>query len=280
MSLAATKHIIYGLMIAAMATSCGGSTEKQEAESLLIMAETAAENGDYDRSIELIDSLDRLYSKQIETRRRGMHLKAKSIEGSTIRQLEKLSEERARLHMENDSLQKLLVKVDNPVEPYFKSSLMNTNPQSNFIEARMMPDGTPYLISNLSSPKVNHTSVTAICEGSEASTATIACDGERNDRSMGHECIHYMPGECTEFLDFIVTNQNRPITVRFNGENGKTIGKALQTNEIAAIATVRKASKIVTAIKLNELSKARLEKQLELSRNHAAQTFESNDKEK
>lgn len=257
----------------AMLASCSGNAEKQKAEALFEMAGQAMTDGDYVRATQLIDSIDSVYPGQIETRHKAMHLRPRVTELSSLREMEQIDSIIARLTLAGDSLQSLIVKVDNPIEPYYvaaeskgKSTVGKTG-----IEARMMPDGTLYLISSLAPVSVGHTSVTVSAGSESAQTAAIAPDGERNDNSLGYEVIHFMPGECGAVVDFIASHRNEPLTVVFNGRSSKSI--TLSEQQASAIATIRDAAENVRQRRVTAIERSRLEKQIELARRHQVETY-------
>ncbi len=267
-----TKLVAAVFLTAVTALVSCGDSEKKQAEALFIMAETAAQDGEYDKSIELIDSLDKVYTRQVETRRKAMHLRARAIEGSTVKAIADVSSLRAGLQIKGDSLQALLLKVDNPLEPYFVFSGQKRIVGETGIEARMSPDGMFYMISSLRNPKVNHTYITVSAAGESARTAEIAHDGERNDRSMGYEVIHYMMPECDSVGSFIATHTNSDITVTFGG-TGKTHSFVLTPEQAEGIATLYRAAENAREQRRAAFEEARLERQLEIARTHAAKTY-------
>lgn len=266
--------IAAGTAAAVMSTSCSSSDEKN-ALALLESAQAANDCGNSTLSLELLDSLDRTYPSEIETRRKALHLRTKANEGKLVRELEEVEMKGAMLQLKSDSLQKFVAKVDNPLEPYFVAKEMagKSIVGSTGLEARMMPDGTLYLISSLKGTGVRHVSVTVTADGKEASTATIACDGERNDRSLGYEVIHYMPGESSAVVDFIASHRESPVSVRFNGEGGKHSETKLDDRSRRSIATLADVASTTRELRHNLLEQQKLNRQIELARNQAAQTY-------
>lgn len=275
MSHVQTNRIILAALVSAGAAltlvSCGDA-DKRQAEALYIMAETAAQEGDYGRAIELIDSIDHAHAAQIETRRKAMHLRARSTEGATVRELETTVARQARLRIAADSLQSRLTRVDNPIEPYYVASGQKRAVGENGLEARMSPDGVFYLISSLRNPKVGHTYVTVTAGGNSASTSAVAHDGERNDRSMGYEVIHYMMPECDSVGAFIASRPGEEFTVTYGGGN-KSHSIVLDSCQAEGIATLYRAAQNLRQLHKATLDSLRLERQLLLSRTHAASTY-------
>lgn len=267
MSREITKILCF--IIAFAAVSCGVDASKRAAESLFAMATEATASGDYERAIALIDSIDTAYPDQVAVRRNAMQLKPEVIEKQTVKQLGDLDGKIAICKAEGDSLQRSIVKVNNIIEPYYvaKTREGRSVVGKTGLEARMMPDGTFYLISSYNG-KAGHTGV-VVSNGSEsAATAMVAHDGERNDRSGRSEVIHYMPGECDSLSSFIAGHSSEPLTITFAGGNAKTT--ALDAEDATAIATLYNAAANVRKRTLLELEKQHLEAQLALSRKHRA----------
>lgn len=272
MSHAQIKTLAAGLLL--LCASCSGNTDKEKAEALYNMADQAMTDGNYLRATQLIDSIDSIYSDQLDVRRRAMHLRPRITELSSLRQLEHIDSVEALLTLAGDSLQNLLLKVDNPIEPYFvaRSTANRQVVGKTGIEARMMPDGTLYLISSLAPASIGHTSLTAVAGSQSATTAVILPDGERNDNTLGYEVIHFMPNECDEVVRLIAGHRNEPVTVTFNGKSAKSI--TLSPADTDAIATIVAAAANVRERRVAALERARLEKQIELARVHQARTID------
>lgn len=272
--------VVLALALSSITIGCSGADEKRQAESLFVLAESAAQNGDYDRAIALLDSLDKTYPKQIENRRKGAHLRARTMEDSVRASLSDIDRRIALEQLKADSLSQFISKVDNPIEPYFvaktmvgKSIVGNTG-----LESRMAPDGMFYLISSLKGSATKHEKIEVKSDGHIASTSVVRHDGERNDRTMGYEVIHFMEGECLDVAKFIYDYRNSQISVSFVG-SGKPYSINLDSDSRDAIATLYEASQSILTQKKLQLERAKLEKQLQLLRNHAANTFEEHPKE-
>lgn len=112
------KFIIPALAIMAGVSlaSCGNS-DKENAEGMFEMASIMAEQGDYDRAVLILDSIDSIYPEQVDTRRKSLHLRPVVLEKQTLRQIEHCDSVIAALELKGTELQSTIVKVDNPVEP-------------------------------------------------------------------------------------------------------------------------------------------------------------------
>lgn len=89
------NHISFttaGVIVAACAclTACGESAEHKAADALLTQADSCIASGDYSRGIELIDSLNRAYPKEIELRKASDTKRAQAFEGMALSQIPRL----------------------------------------------------------------------------------------------------------------------------------------------------------------------------------------------
>lgn len=92
--------------------ACGG--EREAAEQLKAQAETEVKNGDYDKAMSLLDTLDTKYAKEVEVRRSAMKYRAMAVEGLTIRRIAAVDDTLALLTSETGQLQELFDYVPNP----------------------------------------------------------------------------------------------------------------------------------------------------------------------
>lgn len=76
----AANKTIAALMIAAALVSCG-ENNKEKAQALLDEASSLVERGDYGAAIEVIDTLDTRYAKEIDVRKQGLLCRARAVEG-------------------------------------------------------------------------------------------------------------------------------------------------------------------------------------------------------
>ncbi len=257
--------------------SCGDN-DSQKAAHLLEKARSAYENNQYSEALTLIDSIKTSYPREIEVRREALHLSTRINEGLTIMHLEKADSLTAVLSARGDSLGRLMKFVKNPIEGYWTAG--NSTPTavstSDGIQARMSPDGNFYIISSLRSKKIQSTAITiSNPDGEKAVSATIAYDGERNDRSMGAEVITFMGAECDSIGKFIFNNSGRNLTLTFKGAGSWSM--PLPSNQANEAALVYEYATTIRKFKLASLEKERLTRTLEIARSQAARTFVEKD---
>ncbi len=272
MSSAVTKLTVAGLAgIALTLVSCNGN--KDAAEALREQAAAAIEASDPAGAIILLDSLDKAYPGEIATRRAAMPLRPKAIELQTLRELEI-----------NDSLTaSTAVMVDQMKDNitfkqgaggtdgyYVATAMSNAIPsEGEGIYPRMSPEGSFYIISSArKGSRSIAVAVSAPGEG-EASTPSVAHDGERNDRSLPTEVITFLPAESDTIGAFVFENADKNLTLTIKGEGGNR-NKALSPAETASIAQLYAASQIYRRAAYLARQKQALEQRLMLSRSQQA----------
>ncbi len=278
MSNAAIKY--FALASAMLCMACSSGNEKEKANALYNEAAAAVENNDFNRAIMLVDSLKSAYPGQIDIRRNSLHILARANEGLALRRLESADSLVAVIQVDIEAMSNDITEIDNPVEKYYV--VKGTDPSKFYskdgLQARMSPDGDLYLISSLASRKVQSTSIAVECDGRRAVTATVAHDGERNDRSMGSEVITFMGAECDSVARFIAENADRKITLIFEGS--KPFSMTLPESQANEIATLTRYAGLVRQLKGAMIEREKQSRILETARSQAARTFnESNEGE-
>lgn len=279
---AATKHIWFirnsaltGLIL--FATACGGDADKEKASSLLEQAQRAFEAKNYTETLALTDSIKNAYPKQIDIRREALHLSTRATEGLTLQRLQKTDSLTAVLGVEGDSLQRLMKFVSNPIEGYYIAASADPSKffGTNGLQARVSPDGDFTLMSSLKAKSVKSTAIEVSAGGEKAVTATVAHDGERNDRSMGAEVITFIGAECDSVGRFISAHVNEPITLTFIGSGSYSM--PLPASQAKEIALAYDYSSLTRRFKVAVLEKERLSRAVDIARSQAARTFVEKD---
>ncbi|MDE6303859.1 MAG: hypothetical protein K2M01_03450 [Paramuribaculum sp.] len=262
---------IVGSACGSMLWSCS-DPQKKEAEQMLVSAQEAYDSGFYQQAIDLLDSIDTKYPRQIKVRRSGMSLRPKALEKITLEMLEETDSLLAFAEVNAEAMKNVLSFVEHPIEGYYVSSrLKDADPsKAEGIYARMSPEGLFYIVSSANKGTLS-TSITLTSENESATSATVEYDGERNDRSMEREMITFMQGECDTIGHFSLTHAMHPVSLTFGGGKPHTI--KLSPEQVAAVAEVYGASQLYNRIKLLRIQKSHLEQQLTLTRSQIARTF-------
>lgn len=268
---AATKTIA-GVMLAAL-VACSGDNEKKLAQALYDQAEEAIDAAHYSTAVMLIDSLKTTYPRQIDIRRRALHLTARAGEGLALQRLQSADSLLAAITAESEAMRDQIKQVDNPVEKYYVAA--SAKPAefigSDGLQARLSPDGQLYIISSLGSRKVKSTAVAVESTGERAETSSVAHDGERNDRSMGAEVITFMGVECDSLANFIAAHAADPITLTFMGE--KNYSMTLPKSQAEEIAVVTRYATLLRRGRAAVVEKEKQQRILDTARSQAARTF-------
>lgn len=259
-------------MLAAL-VACSGDNEKKLAQALYDQAEEAIDAAHYSTAVMLIDSLKTTYPRQIDIRRRALHLTARAGEGLALQRLQSADSLLAAITAESEAMRDQIKQVDNPVEKYYVAA--SAKPAefigSDGLQARLSPDGQLYIISSLGSRKVKSTAVAVESTGERAETSSVAHDGERNDRSMGAEVITFMGVECDSLANFIAAHAADPITLTFMGE--KNYSMTLPKSQAEEIAVVTRYATLLRRGRAAVVEKEKQQRILDTTRSQAARTF-------
>lgn len=259
--------------IALITPSCKSSDEKdrEAATRLLEQADSAYNAANYVLADTLVNHLNTLYPSQTEIRRRSNYLRSRLRESLTLRLIEQNDSLTVEKQIEADSLKRLFQWVSNPVEGYYIIKGQGTKVDGTTgLQARLMQDGTLYMISSLASNKVGHTSVSLSAGGESVTSTTVAHDGERNDRSSGTEIITFAGSECQPLAEFVATHKGEPISLTFNGAKSYTV--TLSPSQANAIAAAWNFGEAMTTLRNCVNRRSDLERQLALARSQAART--------
>lgn len=272
MSSAVTKLTSAALLgLAVAASSCSG--DKDAAEALREQASAAIEASDPAGAIILLDSLDRAYPGEIETRRAAMPLRPKAIEMQTLRELEVNDSLIAATTIMIDRLNDQITFKQGAggTDGYYVSKVMGDAipSQGEGLYPRMSPEGSFYIISSARQGSRSTAVAVSAAGVGEASTPAVAHDGERNDRSLSTEVITFIPAECDTIGAFVLQNGDKPLTLIIKGEKGNR-SIALPSVQAAAVGQLYAASKVFTQASRLALKKQALEQRLMLSRSQQA----------
>lgn len=269
------KFVLCGVAAAAL-TACGSSGNKdaEAAMQLVTDAQAAIDSRHYAEAIEILDTLQARYPKEIEIQRTAMNVRPVAIEGLTIREMEENDSLLAIASWQVDSLSSLFKTVSDEdlVEPYkvIKTSAGDLF-SKNGIEARLTQDGGFYLISSLNGNPIKHTSVSLNTVSAKAATAVVPYDDAINYRSGNSEMITFSSERCDTLGRFAVDNDNVRLTLIFHGKRDyKTQLSAKETHAIADTYRMADAISRKTALsKQQELLRAKLQ----LARDQRARTL-------
>lgn len=268
-----SSALIVSVGLASCLSSCSSSSS-DKAKELLTKAEEVGRAGHYQQALDLLDSLDHAYQSEVDVRRQGMALRPRMVEQLANMQLQQADSIAAVGAYKLDTLLTRLKIVDNAIENYYVAVAEGgSSTTSPGLHPRMSTDGRFYMVAT--SPKqVGATSVTvSVASGESATSATVAYDGERNDRYNGADVITFIEAECIELGKFVFEHSNEPMTLTFNG--GSSVAtQSLSTAQREAIAIVYECATVARERKKQELEKQRLTRMLDVARSQIARTLQ------
>ncbi len=275
---AATKTAISLLALGALA-ACGDANGVKEASRLVDEATQALETRNYTLALSLADSVRTAYPRAIDQRREAIHIASVANEGLNLRRLESADSLMAVLAARAETLKPTVKFVSNPIEGYYIAAGATPDAVHNStgIQARLSPEGDFYIISTLKGRNVKSTSVSVTDGSTSASTATVAHDGERNDRSGGAEIITFIAAECDTLGRYVLDHRNAPLTLTFSGEGGSQYSVKLPEKTVSQTADVYDYALTMRKARVAAIEKERLTRALEISRSQAARTFVEKD---
>ncbi len=263
-------------LVAATLAACGssGSKDTESAAKLVADAENAIENHKYAEAIELLDTLQVRYPKEVEIQRKAMNVRPLAIEGLTISEMEQTDSLLAVASWQVDSLAPLFKTIadEKLVEPYrvIKSATGDLFSTTG-IESRLTQAGEFYMISSLNGNPVKHTSVSLSSQAERATTDNIPYDDAINYRSGNSEMITFTSTRCDTLGRFAIAHDNVKLTLTFHGKRDYSM--TLSPKAVHSIAdTYRMADAISrknTLMKRQELLRAKLQ----LARDQRARTL-------
>lgn len=264
------KGLLAGSISLMLFAGCSG--DSKAAKEMIGQAQSLSDSGDYKAALALLDSVDSRYAAEIEVRREAMNLRPHIMELMTLKELSAADSLIAQLTIEANAVKDVMAFVEDSFEGYYTTvSLKGKIPADKpGLYARMSADGVFNVVS--SCPKGTGSTAVSLRSGQdEAVSGRVAHDGERNDRSRGVEIINFMPGECDTLGVFAGRHGGDEIAVTFLGD--KNYRMTLPKDQAEALGNVYAASKIVGKLKLAQLEKARLERQLDVARSQMARTY-------
>ncbi len=233
---ATTKNAIFGIALFAVISSfcsCGSSNGKSnEADSLLSQAQLLYDNGEYELSLTLIDSLKNTYPEEIDLNKSGLYLRTLNNEKIVQNEIIQNDSLITVLSAENKELADKFkfIKHKDMVEGYYvhKSISGETgNVDRTGLEPRIGEDELFYIVSYITGHDVKHTAVKVSSKnGNSVSTATVAYDKAQNyrynDDGKAHESITFYNQQCDTIGQFISDNRNG-LKVTFLGKKTYSI---------------------------------------------------------
>lgn len=233
---ATIKHAAPVALLLCALTACGGPSEEQiAAQGLLEQARALYDQGMYDSSAVIADSLCKTYPKQFDLVKEAMNARAMALEQSFTIQLEATDSVIAQKKRVVEELagKFTYIKTEDMVEGYKILTSLVKRPLvgRTGIEPRVDEGGNLYLFSLLNGVPAKHEKLVAYVRKNKAEaaeTATVAYDDIRNYRftdinDVSNESVTFHFDECAEFCQFVVDNADKDLNLTFSGKKSHTI---------------------------------------------------------
>jgi hypothetical protein len=269
---AVNKYAILGC-ITLWLSACSNNTDdgNSGAEDLYNQIEAAISAKNNQLAIELIDSLNKAYPKDIKTRGMALKLKPKAIEGQTIEQIQSADAELAVLEAKVDSLGKLFEKVSSPeiVESYYvqKDTRNKSLMTSTAIEPRLSEGHEFYIeaiiqgLIGLNRIALDSANSNVIPQGDDRSFATGSC-----------ELAIFAGDDAKAIGEYATTIPNKGATLTFKGTKGNR-SITLNAKQVSAIANAYTYSTSYVQLQKCRMERERLERQLQIARDQIANSL-------
>ena len=273
------KKITIGLIIPIFVVSCSDKAAEatEKASNLYEQADSLFESGYYEQALTLLDSIDKTYQQAFEIRKSVSKLRPQVMERWSAKQLSVTDSLLVESQILGNNLRQQLIYVKNPLEGYFvASSTGNVNVRDvQGLHGRISPAFKFYLTSSCPQ-KIQSVAVRLEADGEFVDSAIIPYDGERNNRSGKCETITFTEAESALLGEFVKKHSDSEISIIFISDKQKE-HKIIMTNaNKSALLTGYSYAQVVIRDKQLLLEKARLEKQIELSRQQIARTQSNN----
>ena len=244
------KAVLFAVT-ALFAFSCVSKVE-DPAEELLARARVEYDNGKYNNTRVLLDSIKIVSPKAYKTLREAELLRREAMKKECERNVAFYESELQSLIAMRDSMATAFdfnfnKRYQNKGYYTVPSQAIAQNVYNNFLRASVHEDGAMYLTSFYRGKSIRHK-----CVKLSAGDTYVLCDKpflERNYKDLGvnNERRDYKYGEDAGLVDFLLLTEG-PIEVELSGANGKA-NYTLRPTDVAAIRKVYELSRAILAVK-------------------------------
>lgn len=271
----AANKSIAAVLIAAALVSCG-ENNKEKAQALLDEASSLVECGNYSAAIEVIDTLDCRYAKEIEVRKQGMLYRARAVEGlakdSIIAADDMLTCSLQQIEVREKDFEH--VELPNGIDGYFiAKSIYDKNAMNKTGIQPRVDDSEGYfqLAVNIHGRKIGFERV-SVNDGGNVVT-TVAVKPERLVSVEGSELVVLTQEEATPLVEALKAN---PAIDEYKlcGSKG-TIPVKLTPKMREAIVGSYEYAMSLQASRLAQIKREKFERQLQMARDQIANSLPS-----
>ena len=270
------KYVIVSAIIG-MAQSCGNGNGNL-AQDLLSQAQTAYEAGNYNLSVQLLDSLKKV-SDDLDLLKKGLNLRTLNQEGLIKLEIAQNDSLITVLEEENKGLSgnfKYFKHKDMVEGFYVHKSIAGDVEKTDrsTLEPRIDENDMFYLVSYLTGHDVKHTCVKLNSNAGAVSTSTVAYDKAQNYRynsgGVTYESITFTNAQCDTLGCFVTNNENAKISIVYQGK--KSYSTPLNDKYKKAVAETYRYAKNKQNGKAAIKKRMFLEQKLELAKKQIEQT--------
>lgn len=256
----------------AFATSCGESDQAgaKPAQALYDQAQKALENNNFEQACLLLDSLDSSCKEAVDIRRKAMPLRARAIEGLSLKQIPLTDENIARAMMEIDSLGKSLSDAGDKSDPYVvpKGWPRRGDIKAEGVEPRVDRKGFFRLIVKSPGKVIDLNSV-EMKGGDGSSAATAPLPADRVAKVEGMELMSISQEEFAPVGSWLEAHRGTAATLVIVGSRGRKEQK-FSSAQTAMLLDAWLYSKACQRLVEEQLERERLERQLKIARDQMA----------
>lgn len=256
---------------------CGSSQqENNDGQVALQRAEAMLNQGDPDGCIVLLDSVDGAFASQPEVLRASMALRPRAIEQAARRDILTVDSIIAQATLSVDSLRPMFTHIDVRGTDGYDIAIVAQDESfmnKTGIQGRVSEFGEFYIVSSVCpAGKLQHWSLTANVDGLMASTDTVPYDGALNYRINNGEVVTFSVKGSDAIGELISQHQSSPVTIIFNGQEGKTKNMTLTANQASGIATAYTYAQAISSLRMATIEKQRLEQRIAVALKQQAAT--------
>lgn len=271
----AANKTIAALMIAAALVSCG-ENNKEKAQALLDEASSLVERGDYGAAIEVIDTLDTRYAKEIDVRKQGLLCRARAVEGlakdSIIAADDMLTHSIEQMEAREKDFEH--IELPNGLDGYFiAKSIYEKNAMNKTGIQPRVEDSEGYfqLAVNIHGRKIGFERV-SVNNGGNVVT-TVAVNPGRLVTVEGSELVVLTQEEATPLVEALKANPGIDEYKLCGAKNSITV--KLMSKMRDAIINSYDYAMSIQANRLAQIKREKFERQLQMARDQIANNLPS-----
>lgn len=251
------------------------NSDEQAARALMAQADANINDGQPDRALALLDSLDRAYPSETAVRREAMSLRPKAMEQVTLRQIASIDsmllEAQATVdrlspdfkHIPGDGLEGYYV--------YSKAYNPNFINAAQAVEPRVNDADYMFYVAAQNRGKATGLNMITVTDrsGATCSSETIPASSARLMKIEGAEMASFLPEEVDSLGRWCSTRGNELASVILSGPKGKVTVK-LSPAQAESFGAAYQLASARRRIATGAITREKLDRQLQLTREQQA----------